>query len=77
MKKQEKKDLFFQKMFLDSLIPVGLIVFVLLAFSLMLLSKNANDNEKAMVRSKQEKLTQMCENISNPLHRCDPLFCAG
>ncbi len=71
MKKQEKKDLFFQKMFLDSLIPVGLIVFVLLAFSLMLLSKNANDNEKAMVRSKQEKLTQMCENITSELEQLE------
>lgn len=71
MKKQEKKDLFFQKMFLGSLIPVGLIVFVLLAFSLMLLSKNANDNEKAMVRSKQEKLTQMCENITSELEQLE------
>ena len=71
MKKWEKKDLFFQKMFFGSLIPVGLIVLVLLAFSFILLNKNIRDNEKTIVRSKQEKLTQMCESITSELEQLE------
>lgn len=71
MAKNEKKRTFFEKMFSRSIWPVGLIVLVILAFSVILLFRGYRDANNATLNSRHEKLTQLCTSIDTELNQLE------